>query len=184
MSTESKCKCQHCNGHIAFPSEAAGQMVECPHCHLETQLFIPPATVPLKQSAPVRKNNMLGLAVALVVVIIAIIASVAVYKKSANGFASVQLPDIKPKASMPVPVLTNEENIPIPKRRVSQAEATQKLIDESVQRVKDHYNSAEEVAYRKELETKEHFNHLRRMNAIESGMSDLQLEVMKLNQDE
>jgi hypothetical protein len=43
MSNESKCDCQHCGGHIAFPSEAAGQMVECPHCKIETLLFLPPA---------------------------------------------------------------------------------------------------------------------------------------------
>jgi ribosomal protein L7/L12 len=38
MSEESKCDCQHCGGHIAFPSEAAGQTVECPHCKCETLL--------------------------------------------------------------------------------------------------------------------------------------------------
>src|ERR1035441_2953229 len=43
MSNESKCDCQHCGGHIAFPSEAAGQTVECPHCKIETLLLLPPA---------------------------------------------------------------------------------------------------------------------------------------------
>jgi Zn finger protein HypA/HybF involved in hydrogenase expression len=42
MSNEAKCDCQHCGGHIAFPSEAAGQTVECPHCKNETLLFLPP----------------------------------------------------------------------------------------------------------------------------------------------
>jgi hypothetical protein len=42
MSTESKCECQHCGEHIAFPSEAAGQTVECPHCKNETLLSILP----------------------------------------------------------------------------------------------------------------------------------------------
>jgi hypothetical protein len=42
MSEESKCDCQHCGGHIAFPSEAAGQTVECPHCKNETLLLLPP----------------------------------------------------------------------------------------------------------------------------------------------
>jgi hypothetical protein len=45
MSADAKCNCQHCGGHIAFPSEAAGQMIECPHCNLETLLFIPPAAI-------------------------------------------------------------------------------------------------------------------------------------------
>lgn len=42
MSEEFKCDCQHCGGHIAFPSEAAGQAVECPHCKIETLLYLPP----------------------------------------------------------------------------------------------------------------------------------------------
>lgn len=43
MSAESKCACQHCGGHIAFPTEAAGQVAECPHCKCETILRLPPA---------------------------------------------------------------------------------------------------------------------------------------------
>jgi hypothetical protein len=43
MNAEAKCNCQHCNGHIAFPAEMAGQMFECPHCKRDTQLIIPPA---------------------------------------------------------------------------------------------------------------------------------------------
>lgn len=42
MSEESKCECQHCGEHIAFPSEAAGETVECPHCKNETLLSLPP----------------------------------------------------------------------------------------------------------------------------------------------
>jgi len=38
-----KCPCQHCNGHIEFEADGfqAGTRAECPHCHLETVLFIP-----------------------------------------------------------------------------------------------------------------------------------------------
>jgi hypothetical protein len=51
MSTEAKCSCQYCNGHIAFPAEMAGQMSACPHCGLETKLFIPNVTkVPANNS--------------------------------------------------------------------------------------------------------------------------------------
>ena len=42
MSTEAKGICQHCEGHIAFPNELAGQTVECPHCKCDTFLVIPP----------------------------------------------------------------------------------------------------------------------------------------------
>jgi hypothetical protein len=52
MSNESKCNCQYCNGHITFPAEMAGQSINCPHCQLETLLFIPPAAVPRRQPTP------------------------------------------------------------------------------------------------------------------------------------
>jgi hypothetical protein len=45
---DAKCDCQHCGGHISFPEEAAGQMVECPLCKVETLLFISPEPSLLK----------------------------------------------------------------------------------------------------------------------------------------
>jgi len=33
--------CPHCNGHIAFPSEAVGIVVQCPHCANQTVLSAP-----------------------------------------------------------------------------------------------------------------------------------------------
>ena len=38
MSSEAKCNCQHCSGHIAFPVEMAGQTILCPHCGQKTTL--------------------------------------------------------------------------------------------------------------------------------------------------
>ena len=44
------CSCQHCSGHIKFdPSQlhkGETRTVECPHCHLETILFIPQTSQP------------------------------------------------------------------------------------------------------------------------------------------
>ena len=39
MSTESKCSCQRCGEHIAFPSELDNTETECPHCHKVTTLL-------------------------------------------------------------------------------------------------------------------------------------------------
>jgi uncharacterized membrane protein YqjE len=40
-----KCSCQHCGGHIKFEASQLRQgevrKVECPHCHLETPIFLP-----------------------------------------------------------------------------------------------------------------------------------------------
>jgi hypothetical protein len=74
MTNEAKCSCQYCNGHIAFPKEMAGQSINCPHCQLETLLFIPPAAAPLKQPPPTRKNTN---AVRLLVVAIILAAGFA-----------------------------------------------------------------------------------------------------------
>jgi len=35
------CPCQHCNGGIEFEATHAGESVDCPHCKLETILFVP-----------------------------------------------------------------------------------------------------------------------------------------------
>jgi DNA-directed RNA polymerase subunit RPC12/RpoP len=43
-TTYLKAACQHCKGHIEYPSEFAGQSVECPHCKQTTTL--PPSTPP------------------------------------------------------------------------------------------------------------------------------------------
>jgi membrane protein implicated in regulation of membrane protease activity len=67
--SEAKCSCQFCNGHISFPAEMAGQMYACPHCGLETKLFIPnitkaPANSPPKNvSVEIKRGaNPLGIA--------------------------------------------------------------------------------------------------------------------------
>ncbi len=37
----STCKCNTCSGKIEFEPSQAGQTIQCPHCGLETVLFIP-----------------------------------------------------------------------------------------------------------------------------------------------
>ena len=57
--SEAKCPCSICSQPISFPEAMTGQAVECPHCKMETILFIPSAHaagVPLgtgRLSAPV-----------------------------------------------------------------------------------------------------------------------------------
>ena len=33
-----KCSCAQCGSHIAFPMEAAGAQIACPHCGQSTEL--------------------------------------------------------------------------------------------------------------------------------------------------
>lgn len=70
MSTEAKCNCQFCNGHIAFPAEMAGQVIACPHCEMETKLFVPNAPVvppTVAPKPPMQTANGLAVNVDLVI---------------------------------------------------------------------------------------------------------------------
>ncbi len=40
------CHCNHCSGHIEFASEGAGQSIVCPHCGIETVLYVPQVPTP------------------------------------------------------------------------------------------------------------------------------------------
>jgi len=57
MNSEAKCNCQHCDGHISFPLEMAGQAINCPHCQVETLLFVPSTCNQPVKSAPMGRNN-------------------------------------------------------------------------------------------------------------------------------
>ena len=90
MSNEAKCTCQHCNGHIAFPAEMAGQMITCPHCQLETRLFVPCVSAPTK---PRNKNTAVFVIIGFIVAAI-VIGFAAVFGEVRNGKPSAQKLDV------------------------------------------------------------------------------------------
>ena len=50
-----KCPCNNCSEHLEFDESAAGETIACPHCGMDTVLFIPKAPVaqPIEpESAP------------------------------------------------------------------------------------------------------------------------------------
>lgn len=58
------CLCAHCQGSIEFPYEYSGQVVECPHCHEQTELRtvamrVPPPIRPVFNQAPKKKTSWL-----------------------------------------------------------------------------------------------------------------------------
>jgi uncharacterized membrane protein YdbT with pleckstrin-like domain len=65
-----KCVCNNCPGHIEFDESSAGQTVACPHCGIETVLYVTqgkpavkPAPTPKNQVSPsgyIHKNLMPG----------------------------------------------------------------------------------------------------------------------------
>lgn len=82
MSNEAKCNCQHCSGHISFPVEMAGQTLSCPHCQLETSLFIPPvATAPKPRNG---NTTFFANIIGIILVVGIVIAGIAVFIGSAK----------------------------------------------------------------------------------------------------
>lgn len=51
------CACNNCSEHLQFELQQAGQRIDCPHCGMETLLFVPhgprPAAPPVHSPAPV-----------------------------------------------------------------------------------------------------------------------------------
>jgi hypothetical protein len=65
----SKGVCQHCGGHIEFPTEGAGQTIPCPHCQWNTVLTVSHApSVEVGGGPGLRKRVFLGFGVAAAVV--------------------------------------------------------------------------------------------------------------------
>lgn len=73
---EAKCTCQFCSGHISFPGNAAGQTVACPHCGLETVLFIPSLSSGPAGDPPAPKSTSTKARVWLIVGLLLIVAIV------------------------------------------------------------------------------------------------------------
>jgi hypothetical protein len=48
-----QCKCVHCPGQIQFIRGQEGQTVTCPHCQMETDLYLKPIPIP---TGPARKS--------------------------------------------------------------------------------------------------------------------------------
>src|ERR1035438_1871218 len=80
MGTEFKCNCQHCSGHISFPMEMAGQTISCPHCQLETLLFIPQVAAPPKLKS--EKTSFIPVIVGVVVLVGVILVGFAVFNST------------------------------------------------------------------------------------------------------
>jgi hypothetical protein len=47
-----KCACTNCAGRIEFPVQAAGMVIECPHCGGQTALVAPVITPPAAETPP------------------------------------------------------------------------------------------------------------------------------------
>jgi hypothetical protein len=160
----SKCNCVNCSGHIEFPEEMAGQSITCPHCQLETLLFIPPK--PILSAKPTLQTSAFTVIIMLA---------------AAIGFFIWKPSKIQPAEPAPRPTPNiAPQPVPIPKPAISHAADAEMLVKAAVQRAVDHYNSASEVAYRESIDTKLHFQHLEMMNHIQRGDSDLELEIIKL----
>jgi hypothetical protein len=77
-----KCSCQNCNGHIEFDCEGIqpGTVAQCPHCGMDTALFIPPPVILLPPTKRRRHWPWL-LAIALLIILgVAVVVFARVYQ--------------------------------------------------------------------------------------------------------
>ena len=65
-SSHFKCECRHCHGHLECPVEAAGLVIECPHCGKPTEL--PGLVQPSKPSGLAKKTIAAGVVLIALVV--------------------------------------------------------------------------------------------------------------------
>jgi hypothetical protein len=95
----SKGVCQHCGGHIEFPTEGVGQTITCPHCQWNTVLTVRHApSVEVGGGARVRKRVFLGFGIAAAIVAAAGVA-VLLWLKYAGAESQTQIP--APIAAVP-----------------------------------------------------------------------------------
>ena len=53
MNEATKCRCNVCSSHISFDRADAGLTVTCPHCGMDTMLYVPPEPT---ENAPLTKT--------------------------------------------------------------------------------------------------------------------------------
>lgn len=93
MATESKCNCQICSGHISFPQELAGQTIQCPHCQLDTILFIQPTATP--PTIKKRKRALVTIAAFVLVCAVVVAAVLLGGGRDRTGAAQIAADDLK-----------------------------------------------------------------------------------------
>ncbi len=67
------CRCQHCDKGIEFDASLfqAGTMITCPHCGIETVLFVPPVQSDSVQRQP-KRRKIIGLICVLVLLLVSL----------------------------------------------------------------------------------------------------------------
>ena len=79
--TESKGVCQRCGEHFIFPSEHAGQIIDCPHCRQPTTL-----QTTTKQPLPINRRNVVPFFIlAAIILVCASMYAVIEIKKSMDA---------------------------------------------------------------------------------------------------
>jgi len=87
MKTESSlatCPCNNCSAHVQFEVTQAGQMIECPHCKLETLLFISQSAIRPELPAPSRKGKNLGILAASCILVTGVIIAAICFMQVAS----------------------------------------------------------------------------------------------------
>jgi len=76
-----KCLCMYCSGKIEFETDHAGESIICPHCQLETKLYVPTPKAPTPSNAPTPRpsRSYVRISIAIFATVLAAALGVAVW---------------------------------------------------------------------------------------------------------
>lgn len=57
MVFHATCRCQHCDNGIEFETSRAGETIACPHCQMDTLLFIPPTSSAVVEKTEAKESK-------------------------------------------------------------------------------------------------------------------------------
>jgi len=69
-----KCPCNQCSQKIEFEAEHAGETIQCPHCGMDTVLFIPHDKPAARHAAPVTRRSIAMPSPTAIKILIAVLA--------------------------------------------------------------------------------------------------------------
>ena len=132
-----------------------GQTIACPHCGLETIMFISPPAIPPVNPAPKRKNKNVTVAAALIAAIAGIVCGNAIYNHRVNSLAA--------KLQTSFALTFKPEHIPKYLQKANLAAEAARDVNDEIRHSREAYNSVIEAAQRSAEVQKAQFANERKL---------------------
>jgi len=144
MSDEIKICCQHCDGHISFPMEMAGQTIACPHCAKQIVLTDRPTTHDETKLTSLKSRSFKPIHVRLLLGVCAAIFTLGI----AGWYWEVHVPQIKKTEQDELAVKAAQDQVKarVERENQMQIESAQKVETERMATKKQEDETAAEQA--------------------------------------